>query len=58
MKPVLFNLTEAELAQFVVSRGLPKFRAAQIREWLSRGAPDFMSMKNLPETLRDRKSVV
>ena len=52
MKPVLFNLTDAELSDFVTARGLPKFRGAQIREWLSRGAPDFASMKNLPETLR------
>ena len=45
MKPVLFNLTDAELSDFVTARGLPKFRGAQIREWLSRGAPDFASMK-------------
>ncbi|MDE5616047.1 MAG: 23S rRNA (adenine(2503)-C(2))-methyltransferase RlmN [Alphaproteobacteria bacterium] len=52
MKPVLFNFTDTELTEFVTARGLPKFRAAQIREWLSRGAPDFASMKNLPETVR------
>ncbi|MBD5400565.1 23S rRNA (adenine(2503)-C(2))-methyltransferase RlmN [bacterium] len=52
IKPVLFNFTDAELSDFVTARGLPKFRAAQIREWLSRGAPDFASMKNLPESLR------
>lgn len=52
MKPVLFNFTDTELAEFVTARGLPKFRAAQIREWLGRGAPDFASMKNLPENLR------
>ncbi len=32
--------------------GQPKFRAKQIGEWLSRGAPDFASMKNLPENFR------
>ena len=52
MKPVLFNMTPAELEKFVTDMGQPKFRAKQISEWLSRGAPDFMSMKNLPETLR------
>lgn len=52
MKPVLFNLTDAQLTEFVTSRGLPKFRATQIREWLQRGAPDAASMKNLPENLR------
>lgn len=51
-KPILFNMTPAELEQFVVSLGQPKFRAKQIAEWLSRGAPDFASMKNLPESLR------
>ncbi len=52
MKPILFNFTDAELADFVVNMGLPKFRAKQIREWLDRGAPDFASMKNLPDALR------
>ncbi len=52
MKPVLFNLTDAELEKFITEMGQPKFRATQIREWLNRGAPDFASMKNLPESLR------
>ncbi|MBO5833780.1 MAG: 23S rRNA (adenine(2503)-C(2))-methyltransferase RlmN [Alphaproteobacteria bacterium] len=52
MKPILFNLTDGELEQFIVELGQPKFRAKQIREWLNRGAPDFLSMKNIPETLR------
>jgi len=52
MKPILFNFTDAELEQFITNLGQPKFRAKQIREWLNRGAPDFMSMKNIPETLR------
>ena len=53
MMPVLFNLNDAELTQFVENMGLPRFRAKQIREWLNRGAPDFSVMKNLPEKLRD-----
>ena len=52
-KPILFNFTDAELTDFVIQSGQPKFRAKQIREWLMRGAPDFASMKNLPETLRN-----
>ncbi len=52
MKPVLFNLTDAQLTEFVEQMGQPRFRAKQIREWLNRGAPDFSVMKNLPETLR------
>ena len=52
MKPVLFNFSDAELTDFIENLGQPKFRAKQIREWLLRGAPDFSSMKNLPEKLR------
>ncbi len=52
MKPVLFDLNDAQLTEFVENMGQPKFRARQIREWLNRGAPDFSVMKNLPETLR------
>ncbi|MBR4891639.1 MAG: 23S rRNA (adenine(2503)-C(2))-methyltransferase RlmN [Alphaproteobacteria bacterium] len=52
MKPILFNFTDAELEQFITELGQPKFRAKQIRDWLNRGAPDFASMKNIPEGLR------
>ncbi len=52
MKPILFNYTDAELEKFITDMGQPRFRAKQIREWLNRGAPDFASMRNLPETLR------
>ena len=52
MKPVLFNFTDAELEKYLADMGQPRFRAKQIREWLNRGAPDFMSMKNVPEKLR------
>jgi len=53
MKPILFNFTDGELEKFVVEMGQPRFRARQIREWLNRGAPDFSSMKNLPEKFRN-----
>ena len=52
MKTVLFSLTDVELQKFVTDLGEPKFRAAQIRDWLLRGAPDFASMKNIPNALR------
>jgi 23S rRNA (adenine2503-C2)-methyltransferase len=52
MKTILFNLTDGELEKFIADMGQPRFRAKQIREWLNRGAPDFMSMKNIPESLR------
>ena len=52
MKPILFNFTDAELEKYITDLGQPKFRAKQIRDWLNRGAPDFASMKNIPESLR------
>lgn len=58
MKTVLFSLTDAELQKFVMDAGEPKFRAAQIRDWLSRGAPDFDSMKNIPVALRQKLTAV
>lgn len=52
MKKILFNLNATELEQFVTDMGYPRFRARQIRQWMDRGAPDFASMKNLPEKMR------
>lgn len=52
MKTILFSLSDAELQKFVMDLGQPKFRAAQIRDWLNCGAPDFGAMQNLPESLR------
>ena len=54
MKTVLFSLTDAELQKFIMDLGEPKFRAAQIRDWLNRGAPDFNVMKNIPLSLREK----
>ncbi len=58
MKTVLFSLTEPELQKFIMDLGEPKFRAAQIRDWLSRGAPDFNAMKNIPNALREKLDAV
>lgn len=52
-KTILFNLTAAELEKFVTDMGQPRFRAKQISDWMCRGAPDFASMKNIPEKLRN-----
>ena len=52
MKPILFNFTDAELEQYILGLGQPRFRAKQIRVWLNRGAPYFASMKNIPDALR------
>ena len=51
-KTILFDLTNAELEKFITDMGQPRFRAKQISDWMARGAPDFASMKNIPETLR------
>lgn len=52
-KTILFDLTDAELADFITQMGQPRFRAKQISEWMSRGAPNFSVMKNIPEKLRN-----
>ena len=52
MKKVLFDLTIPELEKFITDMGQPRFRAKQISDWMSRGAPDFSVMKNIPESLR------
>lgn len=52
-KKILFNLTDAEIADLMAQMGQPKFRAKQVREWLMRGAPDAQAMRNLPEKLRN-----
>ena len=51
-KTILFDLTYAELEKFITDMGQPRFRAKQISDWMHRGAPDFASMKNIPEKLR------
>ncbi len=58
MKTILFNLTPAELQDFITGLGEPKFRAKQIEDWLNRGAPDFSVMKNIPEKLRQKLSEI
>ena len=58
MKTVLFLLNDSQLQKFVMDLGEPRFRAAQIRDWLQRGAPDFDSMKNLPISLRQKLDAV
>ena len=35
MKPILFNFTDPELEKFLLDMGQPKFRARQIRDWLT-----------------------
>ena len=58
MKTVLFDFTDSELENFITGMNQPRFRAKQIRDWMNRGAPDFASMKNLPEKLRTELDAV
>lgn len=49
----LSELTTPELQEWLVSQGQPKFRAAQIQEWLwTHFATSFEQMTNLPKDLR------
>jgi len=57
-KKILFDLTDAELEKFITDIGQPRFRAKQISDWMRRGAPNFASMKNIPEKLRNDLDVV
>jgi 23S rRNA (adenine2503-C2)-methyltransferase len=52
MNPFL-NLDEKTLSQSLAERGLPNYRARQIRKWIFQGrATDWEAMSNLPRTLR------
>lgn len=53
MKNIVSMLPEELTAEFI-SMGLPKFRAAQVYEWLAKGVRDFDAMSNLPAELRAR----
>jgi len=47
----LLDLSLAELEEYFISLGQPKYRAKQVREWLYRGV-DFDGMTNLSKDLR------
>jgi 23S rRNA (adenine2503-C2)-methyltransferase len=54
-KPILLNLSHAELKEFVIGRGQPGYRAAQIEIWLyQRYVADVAQMTNLPQAFRQR----
>lgn len=52
-KNIVSMLPEELTADFIL-RGLPKFRAVQVYEWLAKGVRDFDSMSNLPAELRTK----
>jgi len=58
-KVALLDLTYPELEDLVLSLGQPRYRAAQVAEWLYKHlASDFKEMHNLPLALRDRLAEV
>ena len=54
----LKSMTLSELQAFVAESGYPKFRAAQIRDWLHSGACDFDEMNNLPAEMRKKLKTI
>jgi 23S rRNA (adenine2503-C2)-methyltransferase len=45
------DFTLEELEEYIKGKGLPKFRAGQIFEWIFRDVEDFEQMTNLPKDL-------
>ncbi len=54
MKKDILSLLPEELEQELTVLGEPKYRAAQLFDWLSRGVRDFDRMTNLPQSLREK----
>ena len=47
------SLNDEELENFITDSGFPKFRAKQIRSWLSKNVTNFDEMRNIPTDLRE-----
>ena len=56
MKKDIASLLPGELEQELLALGEPKYRAAQIFQWIARGVRSFEEMKDLPKTLREKLS--
>lgn len=54
MKQDIRALSGEQLCAFLTEKGLPAFRAKQVRGWLDAGVTDFAAMTNLPLSLRER----
>ena len=52
----ILSLSYSELEKQILDLGLPKYRTAQIVQWLGRGCRHFDEMTNLPNDLRQRLS--
>ena len=47
------SLNDEELENFITDSGFPKFRAKQIRSWLSKNVTTIDEMRNIPTDLKD-----
>ncbi len=54
MKKDILSLLPEELAAELTARGEPKYRAAQVSRWLTRGVRSFEEMSDLPKPLREK----
>ena len=54
MKKNIVSMLPEELTAELTALGFPKFRAAQVYEWLAKGKRDFDEMTNLPAELREK----
>lgn len=54
MKKDLVSLLPQELEAEMLAMGEPRYRAAQIFQWVGRGVRDFDAMRDLPKTLREK----
>ena len=54
MKKDILSLLPEELAAELTERGEPKYRAAQVSRWLTRGVRSFEEMSDLPKPLREK----
>ena len=50
----IVSMLPDELTEDFIRLGLPKFRASQVYDWLSKGVRDFDGMTNLPKDMRER----
>ena len=51
------DMTEQQIADTIGGFGMPKFRAAQVKDWLKKGVRP-QEMRNLPKDLRDRMDTI
>src|SRR5690606_8075220 len=53
-RPLIFDLSPAELTELLLAQGMPRFRATQVLEWVYRKhVADPQAMSNLPKAQRD-----